>query len=525
MTVAVRKGDVIAGKYRVERVLGKGAMGVVVAATHLELEQRVAIKLMVGTLFERPEMMARFRQEARAVAKIKSEHVARVLDVGEIEGGGPPYMVMEYLEGQDLSALLSSRGPLPGAEAVGYLLQACEALAEAHGRGIVHRDLKPENLFLAARPDGSSLVKVLDFGISKGPGEPGLRLTGAAAVMGSPLYMPPEQLRSARDVDPRSDIWSLGVILYELFSGRTPYGGDDLTELVTDVMTNPPPPLGRADLPPGLEAAVFRCLRRERDERFGDVAELAAALAPFGPAEARAAAERVARVLNGSMRPSAEPPPRVSIVPLASSAAFPTARELLVTPASTKALSAARSRRTATALLAAFVAVSAGVIGGGTLALRRSSSGPPAPPPGLRTDLAPTRPPGAESPPNDAHAPSPARGASPVGAPLGAPDDSLPATRVTAPAATGAPPGAHDASAEAGAETPGTSPPPRAVVPGSTRPPQTTASTPLRPPQAQASTPTRSPQTQGAPSYARPTSSPAAPPTATPPSAFDMPIK
>ena len=216
----VKLGEMLAGKYRVERVLGAGGMGVVVLARHVQLDQLVALKFLLAQSLTNPKVVARFEREARAVVKLKSEHVARVLDVGTMEAGAP-YIVMEYLEGEDLSQTVERRGPLPVAEAVDYLLQACEALAEAHGMGIVHRDLKPGNLFLTRRVDGKSLVKVLDFGISKlEGGREDLALTQPAEVVGSPKYMSPEQLRASRLADARSDIWSLGVILYELITDR-----------------------------------------------------------------------------------------------------------------------------------------------------------------------------------------------------------------------------------------------------------------------------------------------------------------
>src|SRR5258706_2580107 len=205
----VREGEILAGKYRVERVLGVGGMGVVVAATHIQLEERVAIKFLIKDALASGEAVARFAREARAAVKIKSEHVARVIDVGTLETGAP-YMVMEYLEGGDLSQVLQSRGSLPMEEAVEYVLQACEAIAHAHVLGIVHRDLKPANLFLIRRPDGTNAIKVVDFGISKvmpGKGSSSDNaMTRTRAVMGSPLYMSPEQMTSTRDVDGRTDI-------------------------------------------------------------------------------------------------------------------------------------------------------------------------------------------------------------------------------------------------------------------------------------------------------------------------------
>jgi serine/threonine protein kinase len=297
-------GSVLAGKYRVERLLGEGGMGWVVVATHLQLEQRVALKFMrEAHAAEQPDAVARFLREARAAARIQSEHVARVSDVGTLDTG-IPYLVMEYLEGQDLEALLHSRRSFPLQMAIDYALQACEGLAEAHAVGIVHRDLKPANLFLARRSDGSIRVKLLDFGISKlvpTGGMPDVGMTSTQALMGSPLYMSPEQLRSSKNVDRRADIWSMGVILYEMFGGRSPFEADTLPEVCSRIMAVPPEPLGsfRPELPPALDAVVMRCLEKEPQRRFPDVASLAQALAPFGPPEARTASDRIARLARG----------------------------------------------------------------------------------------------------------------------------------------------------------------------------------------------------------------------------------
>ena len=215
MTSPIEVGAIIAGKYRIERVLGEGGMGIVVFAVHEQLDQPFALKFLLPTLVSQADIVQRFLREARAAVRIQSEHVARVLDVGA--EAGTPYMVMEYLEGGDLAEMLSQRGPLPPQEVVGYVLEACEAIAEAHAMGIVHRDLKPANLFVAKRPSGKPVVKVLDFGISKVPitGKD-VALTSAKAVMGSPGYMSPEQMVEASHAGPRSDLWSLGIVLYEL---------------------------------------------------------------------------------------------------------------------------------------------------------------------------------------------------------------------------------------------------------------------------------------------------------------------
>jgi len=205
----VQIGDEVAGKYRVDRVLGAGAMGVVVRAWHIELEQEVAIKFLHPELATRTNGAERFRREARSAVRILSDHVARVLDVGTLEGSNVPFIVMEYLRGRDLARVLAERGSLLVGEAARYVLEACDAIGEAHARGIVHRDLKPANLFLVDRPSGGHMIKVLDFGISKtlGDGPKGLSITEPATLMGSPGYMSPEQLESSRNVDARTDIW------------------------------------------------------------------------------------------------------------------------------------------------------------------------------------------------------------------------------------------------------------------------------------------------------------------------------
>jgi serine/threonine-protein kinase len=304
----VEPGDVLAGKYRIERVLGAGGMGVVVAAMHLQLEQRVAIKFLLPEEAEKVDAAARFAREARAAAKIQSEHVARVLDVASSESG-IPYMVMEYLEGKDLESTMQEQGRLPIENAVDYVLQALEALAEAHVAGIVHRDLKPANIFLARRADGSSVVKILDFGISKisRGKEPGLTTT--SSPLGSPLYMSPEQLTSAKGIDARTDIWSLGVILQELIVGEGPFAADQLPELIAMILAVPPVSmrLRRPEVPPELEAVVHRCLEKEPQARFANVGELARALQPFAPSRSLVSIERVLRVIESRTENSLPP--------------------------------------------------------------------------------------------------------------------------------------------------------------------------------------------------------------------------
>ena len=298
------EGRVLAGKYRVERVLGRGGMGVVVAAHHIHLDEKVAIKFLLPDAVTSAEVVGRFVREARAAVRIKSEHVARVSDVGTLEGG-EPYMVMEYLEGSDLAAWVQQRGALPVEQAVEFVLQASEAIAEAHALGIVHRDLKPANLFVVRRADGLLSIKVLDFGISKVTGAVGsadANMTRTTAVMGSPLYMPPEQMAASRNVDARSDIWALGVILYELLSGKAPFLGETLPEVCMKIATEPPPPIRslRPDVPIELEAVILRCLEKDRERRYANIAAFAHALVDFGPKRARSSVERIARTIQAA---------------------------------------------------------------------------------------------------------------------------------------------------------------------------------------------------------------------------------
>jgi serine/threonine-protein kinase len=289
-------------------------MGFVVAAWHLELDQPVALKLLNPDVFEQGEAAARFRREVRAAARIKSEHVCRVIDVGTSDEGAP-YMVMELLEGNNLEEELQRRGTLPVPEAVLYVLEAVEALAEAHAAGIVHRDLKPANLFVARRADRSRLLKVLDFGISKSmvdshvPGDMSLTKTGV--IIGSPLYMSPEQMRSTKDADTLSDIWALGAILFQLITGRPPYEGESIPELCAKLFSEdaPPPSTVRAGLPGTLDAVLYRALARDPSRRYQSVAELGAALVEYAPS-GRIHVERARRVLQAKdgNRPSSTAP-------------------------------------------------------------------------------------------------------------------------------------------------------------------------------------------------------------------------
>jgi serine/threonine protein kinase len=306
-------GQILAGKYRIERVLGQGGMGVVLAALHLQLEERVAIKLMLAEAAYNAEAVGRFVREARAAARLESAHVAKVSDVGTLEDGRP-YMVMEYLDGQDLSQVLQSTGPLLVQDAVDYLLQASEAIAEAHSIGIIHRDLKPSNLFLTRRRDRSLHVKVLDFGISKlvsTSSQSDNAMTRTSTMMGSPLYMSPEQMTSVKDVDSRSDIWALGVILFEFVTGSPPFMAETLPQVCALVLQSADPPASsrRAGVLPELDAIIHRCLAKNPADRFQNVAELAIALQGMAGRHGRTSIERILQLTIG-----AEPPPTSSVV-------------------------------------------------------------------------------------------------------------------------------------------------------------------------------------------------------------------
>ena len=258
-------------------------MGVVLAAHHQLLDQRVAVKVL--TTIE-PQALARFSQEAKATAQLKSELVARIMDVGVLPSGAP-FIVMEYLEGCDLGELLRLNGRLPVTETVGYVLEALDGLAQAHALDIVHRDLKPANLFLAVQTNGTSIVKLVDFGISKSiasrrSGTTGV-LTGDHSTVGSPTYMAPEQIRSPKDVDARSDIWALGVVLYELLSGAPPFRGDSVGEIFAAVLEKTPPRISSIvpEVPAGLSEIVATCMS-DREVRYANVLDPREDLAPSG---------------------------------------------------------------------------------------------------------------------------------------------------------------------------------------------------------------------------------------------------
>jgi serine/threonine-protein kinase len=316
LTPPVATGSLLAGRYSIETVLAEGGMGVVWLGRHVELDKPVAIKFLRRALCGKDAVVARFLNEARAAAALRSNHVVKVIDVGQLESGRP-YLVMEHLEGTDLDALVERGGPLPVERAVDYALQVCEALAEAHGAGIVHRDIKPENLFLSQAGPAKATVKVVDFGLAKRLDGAGAKVvTGPLENMGSPCYMSPEQIGTPQQVDERTDIWSLGVVLYRLLTGILPFDGDSLAEVCARVLNAAPAPLreGNPELDANIESIVARCLEKKPEDRFASVGELAKALERY--VDGAVSATRPASLTQSSLRTLA--PPKSASDPSAS---------------------------------------------------------------------------------------------------------------------------------------------------------------------------------------------------------------
>jgi serine/threonine-protein kinase len=305
-------GEVVSGKYRVDGTAGTGGMGVVLSATHVELGHRVAIKVLAREEETDSRAIERFMREGKAAASLQSDHVVRIYDVGRLESG-VPFMVMELLRGEDLGTYVGSRGPVEASQAVDWILQACNAIAEAHASGIIHRDLKPANLFLTQRSDGSDCVKVLDFGISKQLASADASafqssLTATRQVVGSPAYMSPEQVRNSRDIDHRVDIWALGMTLYEFLSGRPAFCADTFPAVCAAIVADNPTPLHELaeSVPKELSSIVLKCLEKEPARRFKSVVELATALLPFAPMRPLSVA-RSHQWLPSKQKPVSEP--------------------------------------------------------------------------------------------------------------------------------------------------------------------------------------------------------------------------
>ncbi len=324
---AFREGEMVDEKYRIERTLHVGSMAVVASARHLLLDELVVLKFLLPEAAGQTETVVRFVREARAAARIKSHHVVRVFDV--VVPTGLPYIVMEYLHGSNMAEWLGCQGQLPFQEAVDFVLQVCEVIAEAHALGLVHRDLKPSNLFVVRRAGVTESVKVLDFGIVKGaarasPGDSNAdgESTERWTILGSAFYMSPEQMESAHEVDARADIWAMGVILFELISGKVPYEGRSLVEIYSKIVSHAPPRLPPSlCCPPSLEHIISRCLAADRDARYRDVNELAGELAQFGSNWSVPSVERILRGFASQtaseIEPNVAPPTSASEAPSA----------------------------------------------------------------------------------------------------------------------------------------------------------------------------------------------------------------
>ena len=311
----INEGDMLCGRYRADRLIDRSETGMVVAATDVLRGDGVAIKMIEPKIPEPEEvemLAARLRREAHVLSQLTSPHVVRVFDVQK--HGNMVCLVMELLQGANLGQIMRRRDPMSIPEAVGVALQVCDALAEAHSIGVVHRDIKPQNIFLAQRPDGSTTVKVLDFGVSKQQGG-GMGLTATGAALGSPLYTAVEQFRDASRVDARADIWSLGLVLYFLLCRRNAFDADNPVALMLKIATAQPASLRerRPDVPEDLEAVILQCVEKDRERRFANVAAFARALVPFGPPWAAsflpAIEARISRRSLPSLPPASIAPP------------------------------------------------------------------------------------------------------------------------------------------------------------------------------------------------------------------------
>lgn len=355
----LQPGEMLAGKFRVERVVGRGGMGLVIEATNVQLDQKVALKLLTANKDD-PAAVERFSREARAAARLKSEHVARVYDVGKDATHGP-FIVMEMLEGKTLAEVLQQSGRVAVHRAVEYVIDACEGLAEAHARGIVHQDVKPPNLFLVTAADGKPSIKLLDFGIATiRTKEREADAKSSLPSAGTPAYLAPEQLRGTATIDHRADIWALGCVLYELLVGERAFRAARFTELVTKILETPPHPFpAELDVPSQLVAVVQRCLEKDPAKRFSSTGELALKLLPFARRRAHSAVTRaVAHAKTGGLDPDLEMPS--SMPPPPDSSDFPSSTSLRAAKVpSFSSLPASSASRTSTPAVLASAAPAA----------------------------------------------------------------------------------------------------------------------------------------------------------------------
>ena len=464
----LKPGQIVGGKYRVDRVLGKGGMGIVVAATDTTLGRPVALKALLPALAADDDWVARFLREARSVVQLTSEHVVRVYEVGEL-ASGTPYMVMELLVGQDLESVVAERTRLPFGEAVDLLLQAIVGIAEAHAAGIVHRDLKPANLFMTRRNDGSTLVKILDFGLAKAPPRPEERgLTSTSAIMGSPAYMSPEQLRGMAGVERSTDIWALGVCLHELTTGAMPFDAPTIAEASMKILKEEPVAACVAcpDVPFGLSQVIKRCLAKEVTDRYPDVAELAAALEPYASAEAIGLGDVIRRILTGRRPPREAPPSEPDAIATAPTMMAPKPLTETSTAAAVDSGPLPRPRWVLRSVLAGAAAMA--LLGLVLYGVERTPSRAN----GGSSDARASATPSAEPIPSDAPTPTATElaQAAPVAVDAGVPEatttaPSSPPPRASASVRRSSPPKTPPAHPAAHGETKGAPPSPRPVPP------------------------------------------------------------
>jgi serine/threonine protein kinase len=361
-------GDTAGGRYHILSELGRGGMGVVLAAHDLMLDREVALKVVLPWMMASQEVVDRFTNEARSLAQMESRHVVKCLDFGIIAEPSPsaglPFMVLELLRGQDLYAYASEHGSLSPERVVRFALEACNGLAAAHAVGIIHRDLKPENLFVTVEPDGTECLKVLDFGVARGGR--GRVVTADQASVGSPGYMAPEQIEGGAQVDARADIWALGVVMYELLAHQPVFAGESAQSLCLQILSAPIVPLDELcpDLPPALVYVIERCLERDPDQRFQNVAELADALAPLDDWSPTSDAERIRQRLDAGGAVLLQPVRRTPVQPLRhlSSGAIRVVRDVRSNRSRSKPPIPRKRRRAISTLAVALTLVPAGAL-------------------------------------------------------------------------------------------------------------------------------------------------------------------